>query len=148
MAAALRIVQQFFPEVKWVNDAKEPIVVQVTKQDNNSAKVKNHKACAMAVACKRSEKAEGVIVSMTMAYVINGTVATRYRLPQSVSREVVSFDRAAGFDPGEYQMSVPVPSGKLGAVRGTGGRRTGEKKKIKRIHYTGGVRTVLGHDAR
>lgn len=144
MSEALKIVQEYFPEVKRVVDAKEPIVVEVTPADTRSAKVRNHQACAMAVACKRAEGADGVIVSMSMAYVINGPLATRYRLPQSVIREVVSFDREAGFDLGEYQLSPPVPTGKLGAVRGSNGKHTGEKKKIKRVHHTGGVRTVLG----
>ena len=143
MADALSNVQKYFPNVESVEDAKEPITVEVTKQDNRSAKVKNHQACAMAVACKRLTKADGVIVSVMTAYVINGTKATRYTLPESVSREVVSFDREAGFDPGVYQMIPPCPTRKLGAIVGGNTGRTGTgKKKVQ--HVTGGIRTVLG----
>src|ERR1700734_609460 len=77
MSDALSIVKEFFPNALTVKDAKEPITVQVTKGDNNSAKVRDHKACAMAVACKRAEHADGVIVSVMTAYVIKGTTATR-----------------------------------------------------------------------
>jgi hypothetical protein len=143
MPTALGIVKQFFPQVEDVKDAKHPLLVEVTKNDNKSAKVRDHKACAMAVACKRAEKADGVIVSVMTAYVIKGNTATRYRLPQSVSREVVSFDREAGFEPGEYTMSPPVPTSRLGSMRGTG-VHTGTGKKITRVHRTSRIRTVLG----
>jgi hypothetical protein len=142
---ALHIVQEFFPKVTSVKDAKEPITVQVTKGDNNSAKVRDHKACAMAVACKRTEHADGVIVSVVTAYVIKGTTATRYHLPESVSREVVSFDRDAGFQPGEYTMTVPCPTRRLGAIiGGNTGRAANSERKIQRKHKTTGIRTVLG----
>jgi len=145
MSDALSIVKEFFPNVLTVKDAKEPITVQVTKGDNNSAKVRDHKACAMAVACKRAEHADGVIVSVMTAYVIKGTTATRYHLPNSVSREVVSFDRHAGFAPGEYQMSPPSPTARMGAISGGNNHAnppTGKKQPKK--HKTVGIRTVLG----
>ena len=144
MSDALHIVQEFFPDVKLVKDAKEPITVQVTKSDNSSAKVRDHKACAMAVACKRTEHADGVIVSVMTAYVIKGTTAIRYHLPESVSREVVSFDRDAGFQPGEYTMTVPSPTRRLGAIIGGNTGHTKSGKKIARAHRTTGIRTVLG----
>jgi hypothetical protein len=142
MSEALHIVRKFFPNVETVKDAKEPITVEVTKTDTRSAKVKNHQACAMAVACKRMLKADGVIVSVVTAYVINGTVATRYHLPESVSREIVSFDRDAGFEPGIYEMNVP--ENKLGAIHAGKKLNTGNGKKVRHKHQTAGIRTVLG----
>ena|SRR5579863_4573141 len=145
MSEALKIVQEYFPGVLSVKDAKEPIIVQVTKQDNNSAKVRDHKACAMAVACKRAEHADGVIVSVMTAYVIKGTTATRYHLPESVSREVVSFDRDAGFQPGEYTMIPPCATSRLGAITGGNNPERGKTgKKARKHHKTVGIRTVLG----
>jgi hypothetical protein len=84
---------------------------------------------------------------VSKAYVIQGQTAYRFNLPESVAREVVSFDRDAGFDPGVYTMNPPKPSQKLGAItgshaRGDSGERKGEK--IKRKHQTGGIRSVLG----
>ncbi len=143
-AHALTIVQKFFPNVKSVRDATSPITIEVTKADNNNSKVRSHSACAMAVACKRAEHADGVIVSIMTAYVIKGTSATRYVLPESVSREIVSFDREAGFAPGEYVMRPPEPSKQLGVHRGGKSTHTKNGKKITRHHHTSGIRTVLG----
>lgn len=145
-SGTLRIVQKFFPEVTSVTDAVKPIQIEVAQADSKNAKVRNHQACAMAVACKRAMKADGVIVALTKAYVIMGKRAVRYQLPESVSREVISFDREAGFAPGTYQMSVPNPNAKLGAIRGGHNREnegTGKKKKF--IHHTTGIR-VLGSE--
>jgi hypothetical protein len=144
MGDALRNVRKYFPEVTKVQDAKEPIGVIVTNADNRSAKVKNHQACAMAVACKRGRRPDGVIVSINRAYVIKGNLATRYRLTESASREVVSFDREAGFAPGEYTLMPPEPSRKLGAITGGNGQKTGTGKPVIRKHVTTGIRTVLG----
>jgi hypothetical protein len=146
MSTALQIVKQFFPQVEDVKDAKHPLVVEVTKSDNNSAKVRDHKACAMAVACKRAEKADGVIVSVMTAYVVKGNTAVRYHLPESVSREVVSFDRNAGFEPGEYAMIPPCATSRIGKITGGNNHangRTGRKLTVRK-HHTIGIRTVLG----
>lgn len=140
---ALRIVQEYFPNVKTVTDATRFITVEVTKRDSNSAQVRNHKACAMAVACKRKMQAEGVIVAVSTAYVINGTKAERYKLPESVSREVVSFDRNGGFAEGEYSLRPPSRCEQLGVKAGGGGSKTGNGKKTH-YHHTSGIRTVLG----
>jgi hypothetical protein len=91
-------------------------------------------------------KADGVIVAVTKAYVIIGNRATRYALPESVSREVVSFDREAGFAPGVYMMRPPKPTDKLGAVAGSG-RKSGTGKKARFIHHTTGIR-VLGSEVK
>src|ERR1700688_3313049 len=93
---ALAIVRKYFPKVKEVEDASEPITVEVTNKDNQSAAVRNHESCAMAVSCKRKMKADGVIVSIGTAYVIKGETAYRYRVPPAIQREIVSFDREAG----------------------------------------------------
>jgi hypothetical protein len=144
MSTALKIVQNYFPTVDRVVDGEQPLLVEVTQRDNRSAKVRNHQACAMAVACKRAMHADGVIVSVNTAYVINGTTATRYSLPQSVSREVVSFDRDAGFAPGEYMMSPPCPTRRLGAIKGSQTNTEKPKKRKPLKHHTSGIRTVLG----
>jgi hypothetical protein len=144
MKSALSIVREFFPGVKSVKDAKHKIIVEVTRNDNNSAKVRDHKACAMAVACKRMTKADGVIVSVKTAYIITGSVATRFFLPERISREVVSFDRNAGFATGEYQMNPPRESRRLGGYSGGQKSTKGNGGTIRRKHMTSGIRTVLG----
>jgi hypothetical protein len=140
---ALAIVRKYFPKVKEVSDGKEPITIEVTDRDSKSAAVRNHESCAMAVACKRKMKADGVIVSIGTAYVIKDNVAYRYRLGPAVQREIVSFDREAGFAAGEYELSTTNPSKKLGEPQPKGPeKRTGTP--IRHVHITSGIRTVLG----
>lgn len=145
MSNAINIVRKFFPDVQQVVDATRAISVDVTKRDSESATVRNHKGCAMAVACKRKQKADGVIISVGTAYVIKGKTAIRFKVPESVSREVVSFDRHGGFSPGEYNLRPPRSSEKLGsypATRSRGGRSSRPTNPKK--HHTKDIRTVLG----
>src|SRR5438132_1949272 len=133
-------VRRFFPEVRVVKDAKHDSLVEVSRYDSNSAVVRSHKACAMAVACKRKFHADGMIVSVGTAYVVKGKSATRYRLPESVSREVVSFDRNGGFSPGEYRLVAPKESQRLGATRNRYTGKRNPKKGGKFRHFTKDIR--------
>jgi hypothetical protein len=146
---ALAAVRKFFPNVTHVEDASESIDVTVTVADDKASKRMEHDTCAMAVACKREQKVDGVIISRKTAYLIKGKTATRYELPESVSREVVSFDRGAGFAPGDYSMRPPSGSRKLGALSGGvgGDRHRGTGKPVRRVHKTDGIRAVLGSKA-
>lgn len=144
---SLAVVRKFFPNVTSVRDADDSIDVTVTANDDKVSRKKEHDGCAMAVACKRELKLDGVIVARKSAYTIKNNVATRYELPESVSREVVSFDRGAGFAPGDYSMRPPSESRRLGRQTGGGGSRTGTGKPIKRKHSTANIRAVLGSKA-
>jgi len=141
---SLAVVRKYFPKVNYVEEAREPLVIEVTNQDSNSASVRNHESCAMAIACKRKANADGVIVSIKTAYVIRGDTATRYEVPQAVQREIVSFDRNAGFAPGTYKLTPYAPSNRLGVAQNRG--KNGRSKGRKFIHYTANIRTVLGSD--
>ena len=145
---ALKIVQHYFPNVTKVKDAKKNLSIDVTKQDAKEAARRNHESCAMAVACKRKEHADGVIMSVSTAYIIKGNTATRYKVPESVSREIVAFDRDAYFEPGEYRLIKPCPTNLLGARTGavdlTSKPRTKNRKGFQ--HMTGGIRTALSEN--
>ena len=148
MPKAKHIVNQFFPNVKKVNDADKDLHIQVTDRDTKTSRVKDHNGCALAVACKRSESLDGVIVAVGTAYLIKGDIATRYRLPASVSREIVSFDRKGGFYAGEYNLKAPAKSHRLGAIKDHSNNNNGgprlKKMKDQFRHRTEGVRAVLG----
>jgi hypothetical protein len=148
MPRALYIVKQFFPKVTKVNDASADLAIEVTKQDNKDSRVRDHNECAMAIACRRKFHADGVIISIDRAYIVKGNVATRYTLPESVRREIVSFDREAGFREGEYRLKAVARSVQLGEWRG---EKTSDSSKshsggIKKrfTHITEGIRTALG----
>jgi len=146
MKGSLGIVKKFFPNVKKVIDATDNSFIEVTAKDASSRAVRDHGACVMAVACKRKLKLDGVIIARSVAYMVKDNVATRYTLPPSVSREIVSFDRGAGFETGTYELSKVGKANKLGRVREDlkSGRDYGNKKVQKFQHITTNIRTVLG----
>ncbi len=146
MPTSLEVVRKFFPEVNDVLDGGRNVTIEVTEKDEKIAHKKSHKTCAMAIACKRKFECDGVIISVTRAYLVKGKTARRYKLPESVSREVVSFDRHGEFEPGEYELTKIPPSSRLDRVikhgNGHGPNRTTSERK--HLHRTGGIRTALG----
>lgn len=145
-ADALSIVQKFFPEVQHVEDSDSHLDVEVTARDNANAQRRSHKTCAMAVACKRKMHLDGVIISLKTAYLIKNKKATRFRLGESISREVVTFDRNGEFASGDYKLLKPGPSHCLGKHQGGQGghSKKSSHRKVAPYHFTTGVRTVLG----
>lgn len=148
MASALAIVQKRFPSVTSVTDAKKSLFLDVSKQDSASSNPKDHQNCALAKACKRTQQIDGVLVSLSTAYVIVGKVATRYHIPQYAQREIVAFDRRVGFTPGTYEFTAPPKTDRLGKrdakrkVGGSHGPANGGLAKRFR-HKTSGVRAAL-----
>jgi hypothetical protein len=141
---ALHNVRKFFPKVTRVTDATKGLEIEVTKQDDKISRRNDHAGCAMAVACKRELKLDGVIISRSVAYLVKGDEAVRYYVPESASREIVSFDRGGGFEPGTYGLTKP--GYKLGHSHGLGGTsKDANGSMAKRFHHlTNNVRTVLG----
>lgn len=143
--SSLAIVKKFFPGVTDVVDAKRSCLVEVTQKDASTKGIKNHEECALAHACKSRFNLDGVIISRSTAYLVKGKRARRFLVPPSTSREVVSFDRGAGFAPGKYVLSPISESRRLGRRTGTStNRANGSGKKKQFRHITTGIRTVLG----
>lgn len=141
---ALRVVQKFFPGVTSVIDADRAAVIEVTARDANPRAAKNHEECALAVACKRAFRVDGVIIARSTAYLIKGKKARRFKLPPGTAREIVSFDRGAGFSPGTYILSAVPTGAKLGARTGSDkDKRTYNNSTRKFRHLTADIRTVL-----
>jgi hypothetical protein len=141
-SSALRNIHKFFPKVTKVTDASKKLIIEVVPKDEAVSLKKDHAGCALAVACKREYKLDGVIVSRTMAYLIKGDEAIRYSLPESASREIVSFDRGGGFEPGSYELNKPDRKLGDGHGSGTGHGRAGGLTIKHRM--TTNVRSVLG----
>lgn len=105
-----------FPHVTKVKDADEPIWVKVTKWDTTMGRKKDASNCALAKACVREKEADGAIINIGTSYIIKGNVATRYKTSAGVGREITSFDRGSGFEPGEdYLLSAMSPAMRLDA---------------------------------
>lgn len=141
------MVKQYFPTVDKVEDADKPVIVEVTKADVVNSTIKSHETCALALACKRYFHADGVIIGLTTSWIIRGKVATRFRNAGTVSREITSFDRKAGFDVGFYVLAPASPSNRLGLERSYDPvRKAKGAKGVRQFkHYTRNVRTTLGH---
>lgn len=124
-----------FHWVTKVKDADEPIWVKVTKWDTTTGKQRDHTECALARACVREKNADGAVINVGTSYIINGNVATRYLTSVGVGREITSFDRGAGFEPGaDYLLAAMSPAMRLDAsakrVRGVeSGPHTSESKR-------------------
>lgn len=139
MPTSLEIVKRFYPNVTSVQDAKRAVKIEVTRADTNNKMVKNHKECALAIACKR-KGADAAIICVKTAYLITGSKAIRYLLPGTVSREITSFDRNAGFEPGEYHLCSVPPSSTMGIKRKPK-KHTGTGKPIY-FHRTENIRKI------
>jgi hypothetical protein len=141
---SLQIVKKFFPKVSEVVDATKDVTIEVTKRDQSIAHAREHSSCAMAVACKRALALDGVIISISAAYLVKGEQATRYAVPEQVRREIVAFDRGASFAPGDYRLITPNhPVGKARSP-GDNGTHSGNGKATPPKHFTEGIRAVLG----
>jgi hypothetical protein len=142
---SLAIVRKFFPDVTSVTDADDNTILEVSRTDSTSGTTKSHNQCAFAKACQRKFQARGVIVSLKSAYIIKKDMAIRYTVPESVSREIISFDRKGGFAEGEYQLNAPTSTNRLGARQerpeGVHIRKDASKRKFK--HITTGIRAML-----
>lgn len=138
------MIKRYFPKVEGVKDATSRAVVEVTNSDNEHAHVKDHLTCALAIACKRFFHADGVIIGLTTSWIIHGNTATRYMNAATVSREITSFDRNAGFDAGMYLLAPPTSSARLGTVRSYNPKRHSKVSGVKTFrHYTRNVRASL-----
>ena len=143
MSTVLNKVKKYFPNVKTVTDATRNAVIEVTTKDTKDSKVKKHTECALALACKRKFHLDGVIISRKVSYLIKGNKARRFATPESVAREIVSFDRGAGFEPGTYELAKVPKSDLMGLRNRPQYKKDREVKEKRRIHITNNVRVRL-----
>lgn len=122
-------------------DATRPVRVDITPEDCVKGTKKAPNKCAMARAFEREY--DGAIISKSVAYLIRGTKATRYTTPQSVAREIVSFDRHQDFAPGRYSLRPPFQPKVL--KPGERARKNKPRKEPSgyKNHFTTGVRSLF-----
>lgn len=142
MKSALSIIQKYYPNVTSVRDSSNSMEVQVTKKDCSSKSLESPNDCAMARACKRQY--DGAVISPSVAYMINGKEAIRFKVPTSVSREIISFDRSGGFQPGDYWLKAPSDTEKLGPRKHPQpkNKKKGYPKTKSRYHRTAAIRSL------
>lgn len=136
-------LRKAFPRVKYIADLTAPIEIHVEAQDQKGARTLDHASCAMARACARELRADGAYVGLSKAYVVFGEYAVRCDVPESVSREVVSFDRRGGFSTGTYALSAVSEGNRLGIPKSQ--KRTGNgpvRRPTAVVHRTTRVRSA------
>jgi hypothetical protein len=114
------------------------ISMTVTPSDIEGSRKGDPANCAAAIAGKRELKKE-VHVFLSRAYVQEDKHWVRYFTPESVSREIISFDRGSDFAPGNYEFRAPKDSERLGQYKGKSTQKNGRKAKHPR-HITANVR--------
>lgn len=134
-----RSLKRMFPELTSVIDSKVPLLVNVRESDCAKATSLDINHCAMAKAAQRQFKVDAVVIGIATSYLIKGKKATRFKTPESVQREIVSFDRHHDFQPGNYNLVPYSPSLRLGAYNRSGKKGGGYKQK-KIIHKTSKIR--------
>lgn len=141
---SLNIIRQYFPKVSEIVDAKARAIIEVTKEDAKSSGIKDPLMCAFAKASYRAFDADGVIIALTTSYVIMKKRAIRFKNSETLSREIISFDRRGGFDPGLYLMSPFSPRQQLGVYKGrpTHVKSKGGADRRQFRHFTRDVRVL------
>lgn len=137
-----RSLTRAFPQVRRVINATKPVVVEVRPRDCAEGKKFQTSECALAKATKRQFKADGVAIRMTDSFIVKGDTAIRFLTPETVKREIVSFDRHKDFAAGSYRLCATPPIwGRRN--RSPNASTSGGRKPINKVvHHTARVRTV------
>lgn len=93
-----------------VVDANQKMFVAVFDNDVVMAKKKNSEHCALARASLRIPGVVAAYFFRKTAFLEYKKKMVRFTLPQSVQKEIVSFDRAQIFASGVYQLTPPPPA--------------------------------------
>lgn len=139
-----RSIKRMFPNVNHAVDATKAVEISVNRQDCKAGKRMDATECALAQAAKRELKVDGVIVGMSVSYLIKGNEAIRFATPASVRSEIISFDRHQDFAPGDYHLIPKSATSRFGSGY-RAKHKGGTSKTVKRkVHKTARVR-VLPH---
>jgi hypothetical protein len=117
-----------------VIDAKHPIKIVVNARDVSNADNKNPADCVLARACRRNLDVPEVRIHLSRAYVrANKGNWTRYIVPQSARSEIIAFDRGGKFETGEFVLTPPTKSTRLGQPSRKSGPSGTKKRRSMRI---------------
>jgi len=122
-----------------VKDATKNLEIEIEKVDAVGSRKKDPHNCAAARAIKREYKCKDVAVFSSKTYVLENDHYVRYITPESITREIVAFDRGSEFEPGSYKLRKPGPTEKLGSPRTPSNKKKGSGVR-NRIHVTANIR--------
>lgn len=104
------------PNVAFAYDALEPVQITLSDSDIKNGIAKNNTKCAFSNAACRMLKADDAYVGIRMACLKFGNKLVRFKIPESVSREIVCFDRHRDCDAAHksYRFSAVTGDRALG----------------------------------
>src|SRR5437660_12745872 len=88
----LTLLRKHWPGVRQVVDATRKLYIHVEPEDVDGASPRDAANCVMARACKREQEVDAVLVFSSRAYILQGTVATRFDVPETMTRETAVAD--------------------------------------------------------
>lgn len=111
-----------------VIDAAKPLILHINEDDIAKAGKRDPANCAAAQACLRQLGVAAALVHLGRTYVLLKKKWRRYRTPDDLRIEIISFDRGGSFITGDYKL-VPVSPSHRGLgyrqgsipAKGTGG---------------------------
>src|SRR5229473_1329182 len=95
-----------------VVDAPKKRTITITESDVEKGNTKDPAKCAAAQALLREKDCTEARVHIGRTYLKIGKKWVRYHTPESLRGEIISFDRGAMFQPGEYTLTPMQPSKK------------------------------------
>jgi hypothetical protein len=116
-----------------IADATEDFALTVIAMDIELGVPNRPDCCAFSVACRR---ANGQVIRTeflkTMAYLIYGDHAVRYKLSEGARKQIAGYDEDKGFRPGIYVLRAPKGHWALGADHNVVARKNERKHGPKR----------------
>lgn len=122
-----------------VVDATKPVKVHITPHDVKYGDSKNPSSCAAARACIRQKLCTEARIHLGRTYLKQGDKWIRFMTGKALRTEIVSFDRGAKFQPGDFMLYKMGPgSATTGKARGSSTNQTRPKTRIakKRVYRT------------
>jgi hypothetical protein len=135
---------------KTMIDAGKPLDITITDGDVRNGKASSPSHCAIARAVRRQRPdVENVFVFRSTVWIEEGERLIRYSLPGSLQKEIVCFDRAKKFQPGDYYLGA-APNRSRNKKQKAGKhpqvadrkKRMESRKPKKRSHRTEGIRVA------
>lgn len=124
-----------------IRDAAQNMVFTIRLSDIKGSTKKSNGDCAAARALCRQSSIKEARVYLSRTLVRRNSHWDRYVTPDALRTEIVTYDRAGMFDPGDYILKAPKKSQALGYKRGQPrSKRTKTGKAPRPFHVLSGVR--------
>jgi hypothetical protein len=113
------VLTHYRPHWKTVIDAREPLVVKITKEDMAKANPQDPDGCAANLACKKAGLDPLIYHHRSFIAKKGETQAVRYINSTKLARAIEEYDKTGEWPAaGLYVLTPPAPTNRLGANAG------------------------------